>query len=220
MFDSTNARQSIAPGTLTVVFRPGAFNAMYLAGLEGTSLSITVKEAPGGATIYTYTGSLEDSQPDDYWDYFFAPFVPQTDFLVTDLAPYAACEVTISVSNPGGVGRCAIASLGDLTVVGGPALSGVTVELESSARVSADDRGQTEVRLGKLACDLTAKAIVPSDIARSVVRALRSVQNTPCAWLLTDQKLREELRSFGLGAGRLTYFSNRIDLDLDIQGTI
>lgn len=220
MFDSTNARQSIAPGVLTVVFRPGAHNAMFLAGLEGTALSITKKDAPGGNVVYSFAGSLEDSMPDEYYDWAFAPFVPQTDFLVTDLPPYASCEVTISITNPSSVARCAIASLGDLTVVGGPALSGVTVDLEGSARVTSDERGQASVKLGKLACDLTAQAIVPSDMAKSVVRALRSAQNTPCAWLITDQRIREELRSFGLGAGKLTYLSNRINLDLDVQGTI
>lgn len=220
MFDSTNSRQSIAPGTLTVVLRPGAFNAFYLAGLDGQSLSITVKDAPGGAVVYSYTGSLEDSAPDDYYDYFFAPYVPQTDFLVTNLMPYAACEVTISVANAGSVARCAIASFGDLVAVGGPALSGVTVDIQGSARIVSDERGQTGIVRGKLACDLTASALVTPEMARGVVRSLRAVQNTPCPWLITDQKLREEMRSFGLGAGKLTYHSNRITLDLDVQGTI
>lgn len=220
MFDSKDGRQSIAPNVLTVVLRPGAHNAMFLAGLDGAELDIVWKEYPGGPEYHTYSGSLEDSQPDDYYDYYFSPYSPQTDFLITDLAPYASCEVTISVRNPGSVARCAIASIGDLTAVGGPALSGVSVDVSGSARVTADERGLASVVAGKLACDLSAQAIVPSDMARGVVRAAREVQNIPCPWLITDQRLREELRSFGLGSIKLTYGSNRITASIDVQGTI
>lgn len=220
MFDGKDGRQSIAPNALTVVLRPGAHNAMFLAGLDGTALDIVWKEYPGGPQYHSYSGTLEDTQPDDYYDYYFAPYSPQTDFLITDVTPFASCEVTITVSNPGSVARCAIASIGDLTAVGGPALSGVSVDISGSARVTSDDRGVASVVAGKLACDLTAQAIVPNDMARSVVRSARAVQNIPCPWLITDQRLREELRSFGLGAVKLTYTSNRITASIDVQGTI
>ncbi|WP_288379841.1 hypothetical protein [uncultured Massilia sp.] len=220
MFDGKDGRQSIAPNALTVVLRPGAHNALFLAGLDGTALDIVWKEYPGGPQYHSYSGTLEDTQPDDYYDYYFAPYSPQTDFLITDVTPYASCEVTITISNPGSVARCAIASIGDLTAVGGPALSGVSVDVSGSARVTADDRGMASVVAGKLACDLSAQAIVPDDMARGVVRSIRAVQNIPCPWLITDQRLREELRSFGLGAVKLTYTSNQIRASIDVQGTI
>lgn len=221
MFDGEVSTQSIAPGTLTVVFRPGAFNAMYLAGIEGGSLSITIREAPGGAAFYSYSGSLEDSAPADYYDYFFAPFIPKTEFLVTDLPPYASCEVTITISNPGGVARCGMASLGDLVSLGGPALQGVTVEPKSYARIVTDDRGKTSIKKGKAARDLAISAWVPVEEADAVVDALMQVMGVPCTWIGTDMQSYRSLRTFGLGNGKLTYDKvNHATLNLTVQGMI
>jgi len=221
MFDGEVSTQSIAPSTLTVVFRPGAFNAMYLAGLDGRTLSIVVKDKPGGTEIYRYSGSLEDSAPADYYEYFFAPFKPKTEFLATGIPPYAKCEVTITISNPGGVARCGMASLGDLTSLGGPALQGVTVEPKSYNRIVTDERGKTSIKKGKSARDLAISAWVPIDEADTVVDALMQVMGVPCTWIGTDMRSYRALRTFGLGNGKLSYDTPmRATLNLTVQGMI
>lgn len=221
MFDSEEGTQSIAPVTLTTVIRPGAFNAMYLAGLVARTLSITVKDAPNGTEIYSYTGSLEDSQPADYYEYFFSPYKPKTEFLVTGLTPYARCEVTITLVNPGGVARCGIASLGDLVSLGGPAMRGVTVKPNSSSKVSADERGKARLKKGKSARDLTIRAQVPMDEVDSVIDALDQVMGVPCTWIGSDLKNLRSLRTFGLGKGEFTYDSDIVaDLYLSVQGMV
>jgi len=221
MFDAEVSTQSIASGTLTVVFRPGAFNALYLAGLDGRTLSIIVKDRPGGLEIYSYSGSLEDSAPADYYEYFFAPFKPKTEFLATGLTPYAKCEVTITITNPGGVARCGMASLGDLVSLGGGALSGVTVEPKSYSRIVTDERGKTSVKKGKAARDLAVSAWVPIDKADTVVDALMQVMGVPCPWICTDMQNYRSLRTFGLGNGKLTYDKpTYATLNLTIQGMI
>lgn len=220
MFDSEVSTQSMCAETLTAVFRPGAFNAMYLA-VEGRSLAITIKDAPGGTNTYTYSGSLEDSQPDDYYEHFFSPFKAKTDFLVTDLTPYASCEVTITVSNTGGVARCGMASLGDLVSLGGSALSGVTVEPKSYARIVTDERGKTSIKKGKAARDMAITAWVPREETDSVVDALTQVMGVPCVWIGTDMNSYRALRTFGLGNGKFTYDKvNYATLNLTVQGMI
>jgi hypothetical protein len=221
MFDSEVSTQSIAPGTLTAVFQPGPFNAANFLKIDGTSMTFLVKAAPGGAEVFKDVVPLEGSAPSDYFEHFFEPFKPKTEYLVTGLEPYASCEVTISISNPGGAGRCGMASLGDLVSVGGPALRGVTVEPKSYARVVTDDRGNTSIKKGKAARDLSASALVPIDSADDVVDALTSVMGVPCAWILTDSKQRRSLRGFGLGRGKLTYDkTNYATLDLTVEGMI
>lgn len=221
MFDSEVSTQSIADGTLITVFRPGAFDALYLAALDGTSLAVTIKDAPGGVVVYSYSGTLEGSAPDDYYEYFFSPFKPQTEFFVTGLTPYALCEVTISVSNPGGIARCGMTSLGALTSLGGPALSGVTVEPKSYARITTDDRGKTSIKKGKAARDLSVSALVPLADADDVVDALTAVMGVPCAWIATDLTNMRTLRTFGLGNGKLTYDkTSHATLSLTVQGMI
>lgn len=222
MFDSEVSTESIASDILTVVFRPGAFNAMFLAGIrDGATLEITAREAPGGPVYFNHFESLEDSEPADYYEYYYSGFKPKTDFLVTDLHPFASCEVTISIANPGGAVGCGMACLGDLVSVGGPALRGVTVEPKSYARITTDDRGKTRVKKGKAARDLTASALVPREMADEVTEALEGVLGVPSVWLVTNSRTSRTLRSFGLGKGKLTY--DKVDyatLNLTVEGMI
>ena len=221
MFDSETSTQSIADDTLTTVFQPGAFNSIFLAGLDGASLAITVKDTPGGSAVYSYSGSLEASAPDDYYEHFFDPFKPKTDFIAFGIAPYAACEVTITIDYPGRIARCGMASLGDLISLGGVALQGVTVEPKSYARITTDSRGKTSIKKGKAARDMSVSALVPLDDADGVVDALTNVLGVPCAWIGTDSTRLQAMRVFGLGNGKITYGgSQNAILNLTVQGMI
>jgi len=221
MFDAEVSSESIAPDVLTTVFRPGAFNAGWLLKLTGTSLTFTVKDAPGGATVFTETISLEDSQPDDYWEHLFDPYRPRTEYLVTGLEPYMSCEVTVSIAFPGSVARCGMASLGDLVSVGGLALTGATAEPKSYSRIVTDERGKTSIETGKSALDLTGSCLVALDVADTVVDALRSTLGVPCPWILTDSQNMRSLRGFGLGTFKLTYdTTDKARLSYNISGMI
>lgn len=220
MFDGEVSTQSIADGSLTVVLAPGAFNAIFLAGLDGTSLAITVKAAPGGATVYSYSGPLEGSEPADYYEYFFDPFQPKTDFIALGLEPYGGCEVTITITNTGGVARCGMTSFGDLVALG-KTLQGVTVEPKSYARITTDTRGATSVKKGKAARDMAATAIVPIEETDAVIDALTKVMGVPCVWIGTDSVRMQSMRTFGLGNGKITYDTLRnATLSLNVNGMI
>lgn len=220
MFDAEVSTQSIADGSLTTVFAPGAFNAMYLAALDGSSLTVTVKEAPGGATVFAETQSLEDSEPDDYYAWCFAPFKPKTDYIALDLAPFASCEVTLAISNPGGIARCGMASLGDLVSLEGQALQGAKVIPKSFARITSDSRGKTSIKKGKAAKDMAVSATIPIDKVDAVVDALTSVLGVPCAWLGTDSVRLRSMRTFGLGKSDVTIRGSFADLNLNVEGMI
>jgi hypothetical protein len=220
MFDGEVSTPTIADGTLTQVFQPGAFNAIHLLGLDGTSMTFTVKAAPGGAEVRKDVVALEDSQPPDYYEHFFDPFRPRTDYLVTGLEPYANCEVTITINNPGGIAKCGMGCLGDLVAVGGPALTGSTVEPKSYARVVTDERGRTSIKKGKAAKDLAASAVVNISDADKVVDDLTSILGVPTTHILTDTTTLRSLRGFGLGRGRLTYSQSHAKLDYTVEGMI
>lgn len=219
MFDGETSTQSIADSTLTVVLRPGAFNALFLAGLDGTSLSILVKDQPGGTAVYTYSGTLEGSQPDDYWEYFFSPFEPQTDFFVNGLVPYVSCEVTITVSNPGLIARCGMAALGDEVVVA-TTLSGVEVTPKSYSRIVADSRGATSIKKGKSARDMTVNGLLDMSEFTAVNDALTRVLDVPIVVIATSTVALSAMRVFGLVNGRLIENGQKASLNLTVQGMI
>ncbi len=220
MFDSEASTQSIAPGILTAVFRPGPINAIYLAGLVGQSLSVTVKDAPSGTIVYTHSGSLEKSQPADYWEYFFSPLRPRTDFLMTGLTPYANCEVTVSITNTDGVARCGMVSVGDLVSLVGIAEVGAKVKTKSYSRIEADARGATSIKKGRKARDVSITVTVPLDMADTLADSLDAVSDIPCVLMGTDMDSLRALRSFGLLSYDLTCRKTDAVFNLSLQGMI
>ncbi|MYM25785.1 hypothetical protein GTP46_24460 [Duganella sp. FT135W] len=220
MFDSEVGTQSIADGALTVVFRPGAFNGLFLAGLEGTHLDIAVRDYVGGEVLLNYSGSLEGSQPADYYDWCFAPFRQMTDFIALDIAPYGRSEVSITISYPGSVAKCGIAALGDMKGLG-PSLAGLTVEPKSYARITTNSRGETAIRKGKSARDMSISALIPIADADSVVAEMSDVLGVPCVVIASDSTQMQAARVFGLPSGKVTYPGGQYaNLSMTVQGMI
>ncbi len=59
MFDSSVGTLTTAEGSLTVVLRPGAVGGLALLELSGKSLTVTMRDAPGGTVIYNKTVALD-----------------------------------------------------------------------------------------------------------------------------------------------------------------
>jgi hypothetical protein len=219
MFDDQISTPTKADGSLTVVLRPGAFNALYLVGIDATGLSITIKDAPGGNIIHTQTDALEGSQPDDYWDYYFMPFKPQTDFLVEVVDPYAAMELSLTLTSPGTV-SCGMLSIGDLRDLG-LTQRDAKAKPKSYSYIKTDDFGKTTIKRRRSARDLEASAVIDLAEANSVLATIEAVQDIPAAWIASGTPEFAGLRSFGLGKCELTYGGNNVVLlSTTVQGMI
>lgn len=220
MFDNVAHTQSIAPSTLTVVFQPGAFDSFYLANLDGRTITVIVKDSPNGNVIYTSTDSLDDSAPPDYYEYFFSPFRPQTEWLMSSLVPYANSEVTITIGNPGGVARAGITSFGTMVSLLAPPESGARVKARNYTRTKTDERGVTEYRKGRKARDVTMTITVPIEQASNIADSLDEISDLPCAIIGGDIDYLRALRAFGLINYELNYRSIDAVFSLNVQGTI
>jgi len=108
-FDDYANTKAVATGSLTYVIQPGFLNGLAIYGMEGAAYSITVKDAPGGTVIASWSGDLYD-QASGLYELLFAPLLQLTQLSFDDipLAPNAEVTITIS-SNPGG--RVAIGSI-------------------------------------------------------------------------------------------------------------
>lgn len=220
MFDNLAHTQSIAPEALTVVLRPGAFDSFYLANIDARTLRVLVKDAPGGATVFDQTFSLDDSAPADYYEYFFSPFRPQTDFIIGDLVPYANSEVTLTASNPGGVARIGVASFGSMVSLMGAPESGSQVKVKNYTRTTTDSRGVTDYKRGRKARDLSFTITVPIEQASNIADSMDAISDTPCAVIGGDLDYLRALRTFGLLNYELQYRSIDAVFNLNVQGTI
>lgn len=204
MFDALISSQTAAAGPLSIVLAPGAFNGIALFGLDGDTLAVTVRDATGGNIVYSYLAPLEGSQPADYYDYFFLPFKPQTQFIATDLVPYSSSEVTITIGKASGTAKVGMVALGDLKPLGAP-LRGASVEPVDYSYVSTDAFGNTTIRKRNNATGLTIQAKLDIDDANDVLRSVKDLLGVPVVVVGSTAVGYENLTVFGLLSGRLQY---------------
>jgi hypothetical protein len=220
MFDGEVNTQTIAPLSLTVVLQPGPIDAIYLTGLEASHIEIVVKSAPGGDVIYSQSAELEASAPDDYWEYFFDPFKPLTDFLVSDLAPWGGAEVTVTLSALGGDVKCGALAVGQLHPLG-RTQRGAAAKPKTYSYIKTDDFGRTEIKRRKSTTDMTASAYIDIAEASAVTELLQSLLDVPTVWIGSSQPEYRALRVFGLGSGDVVFNGpSGAELSLTVQGLI
>lgn len=221
MFDGEVNTQTVAPSPLTVVLRPGSFTDIYWAGLDSDALSVTVKDAPGGSVIYSYSGQLEGSQPADYDEYFFDRFKPMTDFLAGGIDQYNDSELTITLSSGGGgLVKCGVMAVGDLRTLG-RTQRGAKAKPKTYAYIKTDDFGKTTIKRRKKAKDMTATAILDLSEANTVTELIQDLLDVPAVWIGSGLPEYGFLRCFGLGSGEISAdYEGNCQLSLSVQGLI
>jgi hypothetical protein len=204
LFDDQVNTQTAVASPLTVVLTPGGFDAFWLGALDAESLTVTVKDAPGGNVIFSATSTLEASAPGDYDEYFFSPFRPQTDFLASGIDHYSNAELTVTLARSSGQVKCGMLAVGSLAVLG-PSQRGVKVKPKTYSYIDMDKYGITRIRRRKAAVDMDASARIDLSDASYVGGVLRSLQDEPAVWIGASSAPYTDLRVFGLGSGDINY---------------
>lgn len=220
MFDDEANTQTVHASPLTVVLRPGGFNAVYLGGLDADALSITVKDAPDGNVVYSYTGELEASAPGDYDEYFFGRFKPQTDFLASEIDQYNNAEITVTLTRATGQVKCGVLVVGDQIPLG-QTQYGAKAKPKTFSYIKTDDFGRTKIVRRKATTDMSLSAWLDLSEANVVLATIRELLDVPVVWIGTGLPEYEGLRIFGLGSGEISYDHPKdCLLTLSVQGLI
>jgi hypothetical protein len=216
MFDGEVSSQTSSASAITVVLQPGAFNAIYLAGLSSTTVTFTVKDQAGGSVVYNQTFSLEGSAPADYYNYFYDPFKPLSDLLVTGIVPYASAELTMVLS----AGKCGLMAVGSIKALGDTQY-GAKAKPKTFSYITTDAFGNTKIVRRKKATDMSATAWLKLSDANFVLQTIRSLLDVPAVWIGSDLTDYGGLRCFGLGSGEISYdYPEDCQLTLSVQGLI
>lgn len=220
LFDSMISTPTAALSPLEIVLRPGAFNGMAMFGIEADYLTITVTEGDSGAAIYSYSAPLEGTEPADYYEYFFEPFKPQTQFIATGIEPYATARVSITLTKGSGLVRVGMLALGDLRPLGIP-LRGASVEPVDYSYVSTDQFGNTTIRRRASATGLSIQSRMDIVDANNVLRSVQDLLGVPVVVVGSRASGYEALTVFGLLSGRLQYDNYRQPtLSMTVKGLI
>lgn len=220
MFDGEVSTQTAVASPLTVVIRPGFFNALYLGGLDAEHLDVVVKDAPGGNVVFSHSGSLEGSAPGDYYEYYYAPFKPLRDFLLSEIDQYKNAEVTVTLTKASGPVKCGILALGDLRPLG-RTLYGAKCKPRTFSYIDIDKFGKSQIKRRKRTRDLVLTAWVKLSEANAVEEAISELLDVPCVVIGIGLPEYAGLRAFGLISGELSYDHPRdVLLTVDVQGFI
>lgn len=209
-FDNQVSTASSAVTPLTYTMLPGLINAIAFYGLDGTTLSISIKDAPGGTVVYTNTIDLTEP-PLDYYDYYFGRIKSLTKAVIRDLVPYANPEVTISITAGTGVtvaaGMIAFGDLRSLLSAGaiGGTLAGAKAKPITYSYISTDAFGTTSIVRRTRSTDMEITARVPAADADTALVTIQEVLDIPAAWIGSDAAGFAGLNVFGLASGDVSY---------------
>ena len=225
-FDGQIVTQTALVTPLTYVMTPGLFNAIAIYGLDGSNIAITVKDAPGGSVVYSYSASLI-APPVDYYDYYFGVIRPLTKVLVSGITPYANPEVTITITSGAGVtvkaGMIAFGNLRSLVSVEGTGGTqyGAKAKPTTNSYIGKDIYGNVKIIRRSSATDMDIQVVVPVADTDLVLASLQQVLDVPAAWIGSDLPNYSGLNVFGLASGDVTYTNQtHSTITINVKGFI
>lgn len=220
MFDSIISTPTVGVSPFEITLRPGAFNGIAMFSLDADRLDIEVTDADTGGVVYSYSAPLEGSAPTDYYEYFFEPFKPQTQFIATGIEPYASARVRITLTKGSGVARVGMLAIGDLKPLGVP-LRGASVEPVDYSYVATDSFGNTTVKRRSSATGMSVQARMDIDDADTVLDAVKDLLGVPVVVIGSRAAGYRSMTVFGLLSGRLQYDNYaQPTLNISVKGLI
>lgn len=225
-FDSTVSTQSSSTTTMTYVLQPGFFNAIAFYGLDGADIAVTVKDEPGGSTIYSYAGSLQEPPP-DWYEWLFSPIRQLRKLVLRDIVPYPDAELTITITAGAGeavgVGMICVGDMRALIsdAPWGGVEQGATAEPVDFSYIKTEFDGTTTIERRRNATDMRIKVVMPRTYADYALSTIQEVLSVPAAWIATDVTGYDGLNVFGLGSGSMSYDSfNHAILNIYVKGLV
>ena len=225
-FDIYTSTAATTVTALTYELTPGYFNAIALYGLTGAQYTLTVKDAAGGAVIYTRTGFLADD-PMNWYEYLFgAPKLRKT-LIFSGIPIRPAAELTLTITaasgQPVGIGMIVEGDYVSLAGEGqwGGTQYGASAEPVTYSFMKTNDDGSTQIVKRHSATNLRVSIAMPREEADVVLQSVQAVLDVPVAWIATSAPGYAGLTAFGIGSGSMSYDSFGVaTLDITVKGLV
>lgn len=224
-FDGTSNTQALGTTSMSFTVVPGFFNAIACYGLEGASLSLTVKDSPGGNVVYGPTSFNIQQVPFDEYDYCWGQIRQLDKLVIASLVPYPTAEATITISAASGDEVAAgIIAFGDLAslVPQDPTWPGPNVGAEAKPTTFSDIDvlfdGTVKIINRRSGTDLTMELTMPKGAGDTAAVILQQVLDTPAAIIGTTAAGFAALNTFGIISGRVVFDDANDIARLDARG--
>lgn len=180
-FDVLRNTATVGVSPMTTVITPGVrVDAMMLAGLVATSVTITMTVA--GSTVYTYTQDLNTRVVLNAYDYCFKPFSTQPALALFNLPPYSGAVITITLANTGGPVECGDCLIGSAVYIGD-----IQWEAESDAlnfsTVTRDAQGNATLTPERNVPKVIGQIILPKSLVNQAYDLRDALNGSVAAWV-------------------------------------
>lgn len=199
MFDSAVGTITSAVGELAVVIRPGAVGGIALLELVGGSVSIVMRDAPGGSVIYSKTVVLDGTEVNSFYDWFYAEYSQLGDVVLTDLPiHFVSNELTVTLIATSTIAtvQCGVCHFGSVVTVG-QAQYGATVGIIDYSKKSVDAFGNYSIQQRSFSKRADLQVVTEKVDFNRVFRALSTLRSTPCVYVGTEAPGYEPLIVYG-----------------------
>lgn len=205
-FDPYTTTATKTTGSITFVLQPGFFNSLSIYGAQGSAVDVTVKDAPGAATIFSYTGDLFE-QAAGLYELLFSPLRQLTKLVLRNIPISPTAELTVTISagtgNPVALGMLNVGDfrplIGDSTFGGTEYGAGAQPKTYSYIKFYED--GTLEVKRRGSATDLRGSCVIPQEQADAAVSLVQQVLDVPVTCVATTAAGYDYLNVFGLLSG-------------------
>lgn len=184
MFDGVVSTQTTVTSPITVVIAPGRVNSIALLNLTNVgSVTISMLDAPAGATIYNQTTSLVDPPGSDWYAYFYDPITTKTDFVVTDIPLCSTGVITITLTATSGTVSCGVCAVGNSVDIGTAEFGSTSLGIVDYSRKDTDSFGNTVITPRRFVKTITAKLYLTNSKVDYVSNILAGYRSTPVVWI-------------------------------------
>jgi len=222
-FDTYVSTPATATTSANWVLSPGFFDTVACYGLTGTSITVLVKDGPGGSTLFNETVSLYEESVGLY-EYLFGLKRKKDRVVVTGIPLYPTAELTFTITGTtvslGMLVAGMLMSLSQSQSWGGTQY-GSTVEPVTYSRITTNEFGETTIVRGRAATGMRADVAVPIEAASFALQQIQAVLDVPVAWIATTDERYDGLSVFGLGSASVNYQdATMARISINVRGMI
>jgi len=195
-FDKKIGTVTSAATSVNTVLDAGSVEGLALLELTGSSATVSMVEAPGGATVYSKTISLDDTVIESVYDWMYAPFAQRTNWVLSDLpGQYPSARLTVTVA--GTASAVGVLSLGRVTEIGSTEY-GAGAGIINWGKVTDDGFGNREWVEGAYSSRITLPVVISTDSFSQIYRALAKLRSTPAIYTGTEISKYDPLVCYGV----------------------
>ena len=192
------SRTTVPSGNITTVLEFGSIEGVALLDLRGESVTVTLKQTPGGSVAWTRSQNLDATPVQSVYDWMYGEYRQLYNVIWTDLpGQFPSGELTVTVA-----GNTSGAAIGALVAgrVHGIGLTeyGAGSGLLNWGKVVDDGFGNREWIEGGYANRVTLPLVIEKSDMTRVKRVLTAIRSTPSVYVAGCMPEYDSLNCYGV----------------------